>query len=51
MIGYRDIQDYAENISEEKEKKIINKLKIKFDTMLGYRTDKMQFEESKKRKE
>jgi len=45
MIGYSNIQEYSVNITDEKEKVIINKLQLKMDRMLGYRTDKMHFEQ------
>jgi len=45
MKGFRDIQDYAYLVNNPKEKQVIEKLKHKFETMLGYRTDKTLFED------
>ena len=46
MIGFRDLQVYAEVINNPKEKVSARKLQRKVETMLGYRTDKMAFEDN-----
>lgn len=43
MIGFRDLQVYSEVITNPLEKVSARKLQRKVETMLGYRTDKMVF--------
>ena len=48
MIGYRDIQEYATTVENDKEQAVIKRIQNKIDTMLGYRTDKVVFEKDRK---